>query len=83
MEGVLSDGQCFHLGVRYFQTFGIFIRVHGGFDCQSLPCFRRSYQVDDRFDTDERLTSSILADMREHPMFNLVPFTGSWREMTD
>ena len=32
---------------------------------------------------DQRATSPIHAKMTEHPMFNLVPFAGTWGEMAD
>jgi len=42
-----------------------------------------SDQLDDDFMTDQRATTPILGNVREHAMFDFVPFAGSWGKVTD
>jgi hypothetical protein len=46
-------------------------------------CFRVGNQVKHYFMADQWFTSPVHGDKRKQAVFNLVPFTGSWRKMTD
>lgn len=55
------------------------------FSLDRKPCFRfcTGNQVDHHFMADQGLTPPVHSDKGKQAMFNLVPFTGSWRIMTD
>ena len=60
---------------------GILALIEFGSDLQGLARRCVGDQVDDNFVTYQRAASSILGDVSEHPMINLVPLAGSWREV--
>ena len=43
----------------------------------------RRDEIDNGLKASERFSAPVLGDVREEPMFNLVPLAGSGREVTD
>src|SRR5512135_2325121 len=61
-----------------FITVGIQLRL----DMQPGLGLRVPDQVDDHGATQQRLAAPVLRDMANHPVLDLVPFTGAGREVT-
>ncbi len=75
--------QASHLLVRDFLACFITLGVNRCLDQQSLPSRRARDQVDDDLIGRERSSVPVVGDKAEEPVFALVPFARSRREMTD
>ena len=69
--------------IRHLATGRVFatVKTAGHLETFGGRCARD--QIDDRLIIAKRLTAPIRGDEREQPVFNLVPFAGAWREVTD
>src|SRR5665213_2142589 len=83
MELILSKFDLLHVRVRNSNPCGIGAVVNFGMDLQSFFRRRCGNEADDHLETGERLTAPVLADEGKQPEFDLVPFTGAGRKMTD
>ena len=83
MKGIGAEVDKGHFLIGDFLAF----RVDGSVDFGVYPESFRSGGVgderDDYGEAFERLTAPVLGDVAEHFMFDLVPFTGARRQMTD
>ena len=83
MERVPSDVERFYLGVTDLNAFLVDPRVDGTFNLE--PGLGRGCrdEVDDRGAIRERTAPPGLRDATEEAVFDLVPFRGSWRKVSD
>jgi hypothetical protein len=81
MKLVAADVHLSKVRVRYFdpRLIGFGIQLSMNFEA----CFSsgRRDQIDDCLETSERLSTPVLGDVGEQPMFDLVPLAGSRREV--
>lgn len=75
----MHGGPCF---IRDFLACLIPVRIECGTDVEARLRRRIADQVDNDFMTHERTPPPVLGNIGAHPMFNLIPFTGAWRQMT-
>ena len=75
------DGREFFVGD--FDALLISVLIEFCADSKSLPGSCVADQIDNDGATDERLSTPVLSDVTEHPMFNLVPFARSGGEMAN
>src|SRR6516165_10608433 len=83
VERIAFDVKFLHLGVGNFASFVVLVFVEPAVNLQACAGSRRSDQVDDDFQGFQGNTLPSAGDMAEDTMFDLVPFAGSRREMTN
>ena len=81
MEFVSADLDQRKLIVRDFDAGLVYVGIQLGVDLESFRGGGRRNQIDDCLKTPQRLTAPVLSDVREQPVFDLVPFAGSRREV--
>ena len=79
-EFEVNSGKLF---ICHFYSDGIGAAIKFGLDPEALLRRGVGDQIDDHLVTDERAATPVLCDVAKHPMLNLVPLAGAWREMTD
>jgi len=83
VEVVPVEVEGLHFGVGNLDTLGVTIGIDFGLDSQaSLGCGRGD-QLHNGLMADEWSSPPILADKREQPMFDLIPFAGAGRQVAD
>src|SRR3974377_773533 len=83
MELIASNGEAFHLGFADLDALLIAARVERTFDCEtSLGC-RRSDPFDHGGATGGCAGASVLRDVAEQPVLDLVPFRCAGRIVMD
>ena len=83
MECVRRDIDCGHLGVGNLDSSRVKIGVDGAFHLEAVACWRAGDELHDGPIADQRLTAPVLRDEREQPVFDLVPFSGTGRQMAN
>jgi hypothetical protein len=83
MEVVTFDGQRGEFLVRDFDSRRVVSIIELRLDAQTFRGRRVTDQIDDDLAADQRPTTPILGDVAKHPMFDLIPLAGAWREMAD
>src|SRR5947209_18826866 len=69
--------------IAHFDASRIGVGVLDGSDDQSLLAGGMRDELNDRFKRDQGLGTPVDGDVGEEPMFDLVPFAGARRKMTD
>jgi len=72
-----------HLLIGYLESRLVDVGVDFALHRESCLCGGCGDQVDDDLMTDQRLAAPVLTDEREEAVFDLVPFAGAWRKVTD
>src|ERR1035437_5897143 len=72
-----------HLRVWNFYAGGVTLAVDLGVDLHPFLCRRSGNEVDDHFQTGERLSPPVLTDEGEQAVFDLVPLARAGRKVTD
>ena len=83
MERVPLQPEFGHLSICDLYSCRIGVRVEIALHGQACPGGRAGDEVDDDFMADQRPASPVLADKREQPVFDLVPFTRARRKVAD
>ena len=83
VELIANDGQFRHVLIWDLYARSIERIVNLSLDCQPFLSACVGNEVDDHGSAFQGSTAPVLTDMAEHPMFDLVPFAGARREMTD
>jgi len=78
---VWLESECCQFRVGDLYASRIRSTIKFGSDLQACPCRCVGDQIEDDFVTDQWSTSPILGNVREHPVLDLVPLAGAWREV--
>ena len=62
-----------HLLIGYLCALGVVLSVKAGTDAQPSLGARRAYEIEDRVVVSQGLRRPVLANEREHAVFNRVP----------
>ena len=71
------------LRIRDLLPLRVLSAIQFAADTKSLVCCGACDQTHDHSETRERLPPPVLADVREHPVLDLVPLARSGREVAD
>src|SRR5438128_5010790 len=80
---VSSDVKSLEFLIADFDASRIGVGVLDGRDDQSFLGAGMRDELNDRFKRDQGLGTPVDGDVREEPMFDLIPFAGAGRKMTD
>lgn len=80
---VRRDIDCGHLRVRDLDAVRVEIGMNFAFHVQAGPRGRVGDQLHDGVATDQGFAAPVLCDEGEQPVFDLVPFAGTWRQMAN
>ena len=80
---VSGDVKSLEFLIAHFDASRIGLGVLDGSDDQSFLGGGMRDELNDRFKRDQGLGTPVDGDVREEPMFDLLPFAGSRRKMTD
>ena len=83
MKRIASDPDGRHLLVSDPDLGRILFRVQNAPDFETATRLRTGNQVHNNCACQQRLPPPVLSDIREQTMFDLVPFAGAGRQMTD
>ena len=83
MKSIEFDLDVGHLCVRNLNLGGIMFPVQNAADFKAGIRARVGYQVHNRGVRQQRLATPVLTDVREQTVFDLVPFAGAGRQVTD
>ena len=83
VEIITCDPDAGHLLVSDFYLRRVILTVENASDFKAALRARVRYQVHNGGVRQQWLAAPILSDIRKQTMFNLVPFTGSRRQVTD
>jgi hypothetical protein len=81
VEGVRQNGKGGHVFVGHLASRRVVVRVELALDSQARCGRGRRDQLQDHRVADEWLAAPILANLGKEAMLNLVPFTGSRRQV--
>lgn len=83
MKIVSGDVKSLEFLIAHFDASRIGVGVLDGSDDQSFLGGGMRNKLNDRFKRDQGLGTPVDGDGGEEPMFDLIPFAGSRRKMTD
>ena len=83
VKAAWTEANLRHLFVRDLPALRIFALVDLGPDAQARLGPGRGDEVDDRHQAGQRPAAPVGADVREQPVFDLVPLAGARREVAD
>src|SRR5688572_10043167 len=78
-----SQRQALHVGLRDLDSGGIAILVQPRLDAEPLAGSCASDEVDDRLEARQGLSSPVLRDVAEEPVFDLIPLARTRWEVAD
>ena len=83
VESIALDFDVGHLCVRHLDFGRIMFAVQNAAHFETGVRARVGYQVHNHSVGQQRPATPVLTDVREQAVFDLVPFTGSGRQVTD